>query len=614
MSSIMNSRLAVACCVLAAVLIGSAGIGAAASASADTTAIVFSGIYEIPTGGQMNVQLLSPTPINSMTIHLYSGTTDVLDLPLTDFTDGSTFSANQDQSYELNDPATALASLPLGTYTATGDATDTGGDSVTGQAISGSFAFLAATTITIGPATVFTTYPDEPVTLTGQLDVQDPFSSSASGFGGQTVTITEDGTSPGTYTTATASDGSYSIQVPGTPFDLYEASFGATATSRAANPSGVVEDLAQNAATQLTAAVSPATADYGQTQIVSGALTYQSGSQWLAVPAGVTVTVTEEGSGDQSVTAVTQSGGTYSATLPSVAGSTTWLVSSQQDSTSDPFLQLAQTQVSGTVLLPAAITRFTAKLSKYGVVTVTGCLATTVAGQSVTDYPDVEIQYALRPSGPWRNLGSVGTGQVSGCAGAGIDAYGGAPSNYAYYRATFAGDSLLEPATSNSSLTWLYATRFSPFKVSPRSVASGKKFTISGTLEYYYSRWHGYGHQRVRIIFSPNKKTGYSYGWVTTSSKGTFRKTIADRYGTGYWTVFYYGNNTHLVAGTALIKVTVRRGSASASVQGPAGPAGPSGLGPLVSLLRPAIGSDRVRSALPTGLFANPWGLIFTSR
>jgi len=610
MSSIMGNRLTRACCLLVPLLTGLAAIGAAAStASADTTAIVFSGINEIPNTGGMNVQVLSPTPINSMKIHLYSSAmTDVLDLPLSDFTDESTFSPDEDQSYELTDPATVLASLPLGTYTATGDATDTGGDSVTGQAISGSFAFLASTTITIGPASVYTTYPAEPITLTGQLNIQDPFSSSPSGFADQSVTITEYGTSPGTYTATTASDGSYSIQVPGTPLDLYEASFGATAISRAANPSGVVEDYAQAAATQLTATVSPATADYGQTQTISGTLTYQSGSQWLPAPAGVTVTVAEEG-GDQSVTAVTQSGGTFSASLPYVSGTTTWLVSIQEDSSSDPFLQATQTQVSGTVILPAAITGFTASLSRYGIVTVTGCLATTVAGASVSDYPDVEIQYTIDPGGPWRDLGSVGTGQASDCAGAAIDAYGPAPSNYAYYRSVFSGDSLLEPATSSASLAWLYATRFASLKVSPRSVAAGKKFTIGGTLEYYYSRWRGYGHQRVRIIFSRNKKTWYSYGWIRTTAKGTFSKTIADIYGTGYWSVLYYGNSTHLVAGAAIVKVTVRGKHSSASSPEAAVA---DGVGPLVSGPRSLVGPGRLRSALPSGLFESPWALVFT--
>ena len=56
----------------------------------------------------------------------------------------------------------------------------------------------------------------------------------------------------------------------------------------------------------------------------------------------------------------------------------------------------------------------------------------------------------------------------------------------------------------------LYATRFSSFKVSPRTVSSGKKFTVSGTLAYYLSHWRGYGRHRVQIIFSQNEKTWYS--------------------------------------------------------------------------------------------------------
>jgi hypothetical protein len=610
MSAVLRSRPGRVCCLVVAVLASLAGIGVA-PAGATVIPIVFEALpatqYQ---ASQLGIGILSPTPVNSMTIHLYSGDTDVLDLPMSDFTALDAFSESAGQEFDLTDPATALASLPLGTYTATGDATDTGGDSVTGEAIPGTFPYVALTTVTIGPATSYTTYPGEQITLSGQLDMQAPLSTTPSGFGGQPVTVELIGgssSSGDSWTATTAADGSYSVQVPATPGNVYAGYFNGTPGSLSAYSGeyDLATDDAQLAATQLTATVTPALTVYGQTQTVSGTLTYQSGSQSLPAPPGVTITVTAA-SDSQSVTAVTQSGGTFSAALPTVPGATTWLVSSAEDLNSNPFLQSAQTQASGSVLLPTAITGFSAKLSKYGIITITGCLTSTAAGYAFSGYPSVQIQFTESPGGPWRNLGTVATGQLSGCSGAGIDAEGPAPSNYAYYRASFAGDSSFEPATSSASLAWLYATRFSSFRVSPRSDNYGQKFTISGALQYYFSRWHGYAGQRVQIVFSLNKKTLYSYGWLKTSRTGTFRTKVTDRYRTGYWAVVYWGSNTHLAVITAFVKVTTHDSHAVASAlpgslapSEPFGPLGPAavrpGREPLVSLLASAGPDPGVR-------------------
>jgi hypothetical protein len=82
--------------------------------------------------------------------------------------------------------------------------------------------------------------------------------------------------------------------------------------------------------------------------------------------------------------------------------------------------------------------------------------------------------------------------------------------------------------------------------------------------------------------------------------------------------VLYYGNNTHLVAGSAIVKVTVHGRAAATSGLAPVSclssllPAAKGGLGPAVSLLRPALGSGALRSGPPSPQSGDLLALIFS--
>jgi hypothetical protein len=572
--------LAAACLI---VLAGSAAGPAVPAAAA--SGIVF-GTISGNGSGNLTVPVTSPTPLTSMTIHLWSGGADVLDLPFADFQNVNPGGSEQIYQLIVSEPAlqNELGSLPLGTYTATADAADGSGDSVTDQALSGSFDYLNTPSVSISSTDAQTTYQGEPITLTGQLGIVPPGSPSGTiptPWGGQQVTITQLSNNE-QWTVTTASDGSYSITVPGVPTAFYVASVPASVTNIAASAPLAVEDLPVYAQTRLTASAPTVLA--GQPQTISGTLTYAAGGGWQPA-AGLLVTA--DSPGQAGMTATTNANGSFSMTMPVDPGTSGWDLSSPiLDLNSDPFIAGAQITINVTQLWPAAITGFMASLSKYGVLTVGGCLASTIPPGPIEDYPTLEIQYSAARSGPWHELGTVGTGFVTGCAGAGFLASGPAPLASAYYRAYFAGDSAYGPATSSSSRAWLYQTRFSHFAVTPHKVAAGKHVTVRGTLQTLGRTWRGYAGQRVLLIYRPvGSKDWYGYKWVKTNRTGGFSATFADKVGTAYWSANYYGNKTHLVAGAPVVKVSVHRNAAAvarisaAAVQS----------GQLVSLLSPDV-------------------------
>ena len=98
-------------------------------AAADTGAITFNSVSGNGSGN-LAVTVTSDDPLGSITVHLWSGAPDIgtAALSRSDFTEQGTFSAGTQQTWVLNAPATDLAALPAGTYTATADATDLDGD------------------------------------------------------------------------------------------------------------------------------------------------------------------------------------------------------------------------------------------------------------------------------------------------------------------------------------------------------------------------------------------------------------------------------------------------------------------------------------------------------
>jgi hypothetical protein len=551
---------------LAALALGASAVLPALPAAADTGNITFDSVSG-DGSGNLAVTITSDDPLGSITVHLWTGGsdtgTDVLDL--SDFTEqGSFVDGSTPQTWTLNNPSSDLAALPAGTYTATVDVTDADAD----QAVTdlspttpSTFDFQAVPSISLAQPSVNSTYPGQDVNITGQLTAQQPLGSGQTPWGGQTVTITD--SSSTTWTGASASDGSFSIAVTGTPGDQYTASIAASPANLGATSPTSTTDNAQLATTSINAVATDA--PYGQ-QNITGTLTYQSSQSIGEVPApgGVTITAT---AGQQNVATTTSANGSFSMMLPALTGTTSWTLTSPDDLTTNPFLAGTTTAISATQTWPSTISGFSVTLSRWYTLRVRGCLSSTLSPPPPPDFPTIEIQYELTTAGPWRELGTVSTTSITGCPGAAFLAQGGAPGASAYYRASFpapgATDSVYQPATGSSVKAALTATRFSPFTASAKTLSSPKKqVTISGTLQYHGSKWHGYAHQSVLLIYSKNNRTWYSYKWLKTNSKGAFSKTFVDSLGTAYWSANYYGNNTHLVAGAPELKVTVHHSTA----------------------------------------------------
>ena len=309
-------------------------------AAADTGNIAFDTVSG-DGSGNLTVTITSDDPLGSIVVHLWSGGsdtgTDVLNL--TDFVEqGSFVDGSTPQTWVLNTPATDLASLQPGTYTATLDVTDADSDqtvtdlSPTGQ---NTFSFLAQPTLKL--SSLSSTQPNQSVSATGQLTGCAALSCPSPGWPvGTPVTITDiTATGQPTWQGATTDAGG-DFQVPGVtaiPGDNYTASVAATSTNLAGT-SSAVQDSAVYATTSIQATAT--SAPFGH-QIITGTLTYQSGLNQVAAPSGVTITFDAQGQPELSTT--TSANGTFSKMLPAVPGTTTWTLSSQaNDQATNPFL------------------------------------------------------------------------------------------------------------------------------------------------------------------------------------------------------------------------------------------------------------------------------------
>jgi hypothetical protein len=537
-------------------------------AGADTGSIVVNSVSGDGTG-DLAVSITSAIPLSAIKVHLISSSAiDVLDL--SDFTAQGTFTASQPQTWTLNSPTTDLSGFAPGTYTATVDATDTDSDpTVMGLTpTTGTFNFLAQPVLTTA-STFNTTKPNQQVNITGQLNGCKTLSCPAGGWPvGTTVTVTDTTATgqPSWTSNTTDSSGDFAVAgVVGIPGDSYSVAVAAVpSTSLAA--SATTTDVPQYATTTLTI-TPPASAPYGP-EIVTGTLTYGPTSSPAPAPAGITITAS---AGALQAQTTTNANGTFSLTLPATTGSTTWTVSSQAQLTTTPFLFGATATVSATQTWPATISGFSVTLSRFYVVTVGGCLSSSISPPPPLDVnpPPIQIWYELTTAGPWKELGTVlMSPPMAGCAGPTFLASGSAPAAAAYYRAVFPGDNIYGSATGTSIRAAHTATRFSPFKASTSLLLlPNRKLTIHGTLQYQGpARWRAYASQRVLLIYCTgsaahcnNNNNWFAYHWVRTNSLGNFSLTFFDTIGTAFWSANYNGNATHMAAGAPMIKVTVKR-------------------------------------------------------
>jgi hypothetical protein len=515
--------------------------------------------------GDLTVSVTSDYPLIDWTLSLSDANgTYTLD-DFTDFTDEDTFAADQQQTYVLP-TADALSvfgstgiALPPGDYTVTATAaTDSNGDTLPSpQTITnGTFDFVAQATLAFSSPTFDTTQPNQSVTINGQITCSTL--ACPNSWSGTEVTVT-DVTAAATpqWITNTDSSGDFSVTVTGVPGDYYSPSVPVVPWVSVATAN--TQDVPQYAPTLITATA--ATAPYGK-QTINGTLTYQSGLQQVAAPAGVTITAT---AGSHTVSTTTGDSGAFSLTVPPIAGTTTWLLETQNDLSTSPFLADTEFSIGASQQWQTAITKFTAKVTPYppggALLTVSGCMvSTTTPPPSDASDPAVELEWRARRTGNWQWLGDLSTGTQPGCAGLEFSGSGPPKALSAYYRVVVIADATYAGSTSASTgRVWIYQTRFDPFDVTPRSVAAGKKIKVSGTLQYLGSKWRSLADQPVYIIFSYNRKNWFLVQAVRTNSKGAFSLTIPDVYGTAYWSANYQGDNTHLEVSASRPRVRVHR-------------------------------------------------------
>jgi hypothetical protein len=560
--------------------------------------------------GDLTVTVTSDYPLTDWTLSLSNGTSTYTMDDFADFTDEETFAAGLPQTYVLpTADAQSLfggagIALPPGDYTVTATAaTDSNGDTLpSSQALTGSFAFLAQPTLTLSSPTFYTTAPNQSVTINGQITGCSTVACPSS-WSGTSVTVTEVTAAPAPQwtTTNTASSGVFSVSVTGVPGANYSASVPAVeGVSLEATAPSDTQDVPQYAQTSITATAAPAA--YGK-QYVTGQLTYEppSGFTPVEAPAGVQITAT---AWPHRVSTTTESNGDFRLALPAITGTTTWLISSEaNDQDSTPFLAGTEYSLSATQLWPVKIS-FSASLDKYDDLTVAGCMSPTIRQRPPADDPTMEFQWRSRRSGPWHDLGSRSTiSREGGCAGLGFIASGRPPAPSAYYRAYFPGDNVYARAVSLSTgRVWSYPTRFQAFRARPRSVAAGHKVTISGILQYQAgSKWRGYGHEPLVILFAATRKAKTWYlpfgQSVRTNSTGAFSWTFTDAH-TDYWKAYYAGNHRHLVVTARPIPVRVHGAASSKRVP----------LGQPVSL--PSAAASARDSMWRFVLSADPWLLL----
>jgi hypothetical protein len=557
--------LAIAAAASAAV----AAVPVAAAASSITIDSVSS-----PPGepGLLSIQVEAPTAVTSLTVYIDSGTTTELTIPFSDLS--LTAGSASIGTWTVQTPITE-AQLSLGTYQVTADATDAGGDSVTGISAPDTFFFGMYPAVTIAASTTTLSYSQQSVTFTGQVTAYSP-EGLREGVASQVVTITDsDG---GSWPATTDQNGNYSVTA--TP-DLasgtglaasFTASVSSSPTTAQATSPGL-ELTGDVDPVQVTVALSKSVADFGTAVTLSGTALQESDGIWLPLAnSAIDVTGTDYYSGDsvQAIPATTDASGNFSLVLPAQP-TTTWTANpapSQYLTVSNSQLGLPNSATL-TVVLPTRTTNLHIAYSPAGQVTASGCLGLGSAVSSFSDLvppadADVYLQYSRTAGGPWRTLGSLADGTGPSCRGStGFGGVTSPPALTGHYRIDFTGQLLYERSVSTTTYAATVPTRFSSFSITPRAVSGHGRIRISGVLQEKAHGWKALRGALVTLYIEP--AGGSTWYWdkkVHSSSSGKFSVSFADPV-SGHWAAGYAGNSGHLQSTSRILYVTASGTTAS---------------------------------------------------
>lgn len=563
-----------AVCVPTAVVAGAAVAPASAAPvtgqAAATGSIVIDAVSSpLTESGLLSIQAEATTAITSLDVNIYSGSTLELNVPASDFalTSGST----EDGIWTVTSPITQ-AELPLGTYQVTVDATDSGGDSVTGAAAPGSFFFGLDPTVTLSASVTTLSFSQQSATFTGQVTAYYP-DGSVQPVTGQQVAI--DGADGDSYTATTDSSGDYSVTAAPAVYsdanlaESFTASVAASSSIQSAS-SASVDLAAEIDPVQVTVSLSSSVAKFGAPVTLSGTAMYQAGGIWLDL-ADTTIDVT--GSDYYSaasvgpITATTDASGDFSVALPAQP-TTTWTAnpapSGYLSTTSQPGSALPNSALL-TVSLPTEVKSLDLKYNPLGDLTASGCLALSAAVASFADLTPpsgapLSLQYAASRQGPWHTLGALGTSGAGCSEGTKFrTTFDSAPVS-AYFRVSFGGQLFYQPTVGQSVHAATTPTRISGFSATPTSVSRHGRITVSGDLERKTSHgWTGLGGARITIYLEP--AGGTSWYWIkklNVSSSGKFRVTFAaSSVVSAHWTAGYAGDSSHLQCQSRIVYVSV---------------------------------------------------------
>ncbi|HET7016931.1 MAG TPA: hypothetical protein VFI65_23610 [Streptosporangiaceae bacterium] len=613
----LRSRLVLHVAALAGALSLAIG-GAAVPASAGTGSIVIDGVFAPASEpGLLAIQIEATSPITSLTAHLYnSSQAKVLDLNSGDFT--LTAGGSTDGVWTVTSAITQ-GQLGLGTYQVTVDATDQGGDSVTG-ASAGSFAFLIVPTVTLTSSPAVLSFARPSVTVSGTVTGRYPDGSDKP-LADQPVTIFG---SVRSWNTVTDSAGDYSLTLTPSLQDVLTASVPPSATvSSAASPRVGLNDQVSDVAVHVR--LSTASANYGQPVTMSGTAQYQLDGIWKPLPntAIDIIGVDFYSDSHHHVAAKTNASGQFSARLPSVP-SATWTaeVASNQylagsGGSPGPYPSFAPNSAFLTVRIPTQIASPRVSFTPVGDISVRGCLEAAPPLRSdrtlpiPSSGPTAQLQFSRTAKGPWQNVGVMNHAGPAGCAATGLGGEFPSAVLSGYYRLSYPGDALFEPSVSAVRHAATARTKVTGFDVSPRSVAGHGRITVSGRLDQQAKGWRGLGRALIKVLIRPQGSSKwYWYKKLHTTASGRFRVSFADPV-SGDWAALYVGDSTHLETVSKAIHVTATgtaaAGSAAAHVSFPADrqervPARPAGgAGRIVGTpAAPAAGTITVTASSPT--------------
>ncbi|MGW7606536.1 hypothetical protein ACWGKW_04515 [Streptomyces sp. NPDC054766] len=435
-----------------------------------------------------------------------------------------------------------MSQLPsYGSYDVTVSAQDSDADSSSSA---------HATTVDVEPKPVFADRSISPavldvehthVTLGGRISLFDPITGDTSPLAGKTLSVVaENG-----YSTVTAADGSYAIDVAPKLNGDNATSVPVSLSFWIANPDGTNTYVLVDSKT-LPVVVSPSRIrlDHSSVRIKFGAKASSSGvveylydGTWRPAK-GVAVDM------GYYATATSGAGGRFTLTDPYIPyDDGTFTVETTRDSyLADPYLTASHAQFKVDVINKTNICFCSSWIDEYSDLHIQGSM--NASNGKVPPNRKLYLQQSADGKTGWKSLGWF-TAKSDGTFN--LDGYVSVPKGY--WRLYSAGSSDYQSGYSNSVHFNRTATRITGFNAGPEPVRKGHTVTTTGTLQRLSgTKWVAFDKQRVHILFqAKGKKSWTESGSVKTDSHGHFTARFTAKQD-GTWVGFYVASGSYVDA------------------------------------------------------------------